>query len=92
MALRGSVSQLRYNGCSMPIYEYVCRDCQRRFETLVTAGRQPSCPGCESQTLDKQFSVFAVAARSDAGPELGPAPGSCGTCGDPRGPGSCSLD
>lgn len=73
----------------MPIFEYVCHDCHHRFETLVTASRQPVCPACQSAVLDKQFSVFAVSSKSSA-PSL-PA-GACGTCGDPRGPGSCRLD
>jgi putative FmdB family regulatory protein len=75
----------------MPIYEYICRDCQHRFETLVTADRQPSCPTCHGQGLDKQLSVFAVSAKSQTSPApMGP--GACGTCGDPRGPGACSLN
>jgi putative FmdB family regulatory protein len=73
----------------VPIFEYICRDCHHRFETLVTASRQPACPSCQSRTLDKQLSVFAVAARS--GPTQA-APQPCGTCGDPRGAGSCRLD
>jgi putative FmdB family regulatory protein len=74
----------------MPIYEYICRDCQHRFETLVTADRRPSCPSCRGTGLDKQLSVFAVSARSAASAPMSAAP--CGTCGDPRGPGACSLD
>jgi putative FmdB family regulatory protein len=73
----------------VPIFEYICRDCHHRFETLVTASRQPACPSCQSRTLHKQLSVFAVAARS--GPAQA-APQPCGTCGDPRGAGSCRLD
>jgi putative FmdB family regulatory protein len=73
----------------MPIYEYVCQDCQHRFETLVTASRQPACPVCESHGLEKQHSVFAVSTRSNG---TSAAPAGCGTCGDPRGPGSCSLN
>jgi putative FmdB family regulatory protein len=75
----------------MPIYEYVCRDCEHRFETLVTAARQPSCPKCQSSGLDKQLSVFAVSTRT-GGTDGTAAPMACGTCGDPRGPGSCSLN
>jgi putative FmdB family regulatory protein len=74
----------------MPLYEYICHDCQHRFETLVTGSRQPVCPACHSAVLDKQFSVFAVSAKSAAAPA--PAMGACGTCGDPRGPGACRLD
>ncbi|MFO0983880.1 MAG: zinc ribbon domain-containing protein [Planctomycetota bacterium] len=71
----------------MPIYEYVCRDCERRFETLVRGAEQPQCPHCHGRQLDKQFSVFGV-----GGPSASDAPGPCGSCGDPRGPGACSLD
>jgi len=73
----------------MPIFEYVCRDCHHRFETLVTAERQPACPTCHGQTLDKQFSTFAVGSKSMTVPH---APAPCGTCGDPRGAGSCGLN
>jgi putative FmdB family regulatory protein len=73
----------------MPIYEYICQDCQVRFETLVTAERRPSCPTCHGQSLEKQLSVFAVSAKSDSSM---PSAGGCGTCGDPRGPGSCSVN
>jgi putative FmdB family regulatory protein len=74
----------------MPIFEYVCSDCQARFESLQQ-GRtaDAACPSCHGRNLEKQFSVFAVAARPAA-----PAPvsGPCGTCGDPRGPGACGMN
>ena len=73
----------------MPIFEYICRDCDRHFEALVTAERRPACPACHGQALDKQHSVFAVSTKSST-PER--AVGACGSCGDPRGPGACSLN
>lgn len=76
----------------MPLYEYICRDCQRQFETLVTRERQPECPACHSQALDKQLSVFAVSTRGGDGAAAVPSFGGCGTCGDPRGPGACSMN
>jgi putative FmdB family regulatory protein len=76
----------------MPIYEYECRDCHHRFETLVSASRQPSCPVCHGGQLEKQLSVFAVSAKSGES-STSPSPiGGCGTCGDPRGPGSCRMN
>jgi len=73
----------------MPIFEYICRDCHKQFETLVTAARTPVCPDCHGQALDKQLSVFAVSAKSSTpAPSMAP----CGACGDPRGPGACSLN
>ncbi|MEZ5318431.1 MAG: zinc ribbon domain-containing protein [Vicinamibacterales bacterium] len=74
----------------MPIFEYICRDCHHRFEAIVSASRPAVCPTCQGQALDKQPSVFAVSARGGDGPVAAMAP--CGTCGDPRGPGSCSLN
>jgi putative FmdB family regulatory protein len=76
----------------MPIFEYVCKECRKEFETLVRGSKAPECPACHSKSLDKQLSVFAASVPTAFGaaksvPEL-----SCGTCGDPRGPGACSLD
>lgn len=73
----------------MPIFEYVCRGCGQRFERIVQGSHAPSCPTCRGTDLEQQLSVFAVgrpSGRSTA------APAACGACGDPRGPGSCSLD
>ncbi|PYV85145.1 MAG: zinc ribbon domain-containing protein [Acidobacteria bacterium] len=73
----------------MPIFEYVCNQCQHSFESLVFGREKAECPKCKSKDLAPQLSVFAVSAKSAS-----PAPrtaGPCGSCGDPRGPGSCSL-
>jgi putative FmdB family regulatory protein len=75
----------------MPIFEYVCRTCDKRFETIVRGSAKPACPACGGSRLEKQLSVFAVAgggADLSAREPVGP----CGSCGDPRGPGSCSFD
>ena len=79
----------------MPIFEYACKACGHRFEELVTGSERPACPKCASRQLDKLLSVFAV--NSATGGSTGSAsggfgPGACGTCGDPRGPGSCGLN
>jgi putative FmdB family regulatory protein len=73
----------------MPLFEYICRDCRHHFETLVTTERRPICPICQGETLDKQFSVFAVSTKSS---RSSASSSPCGTCGDPRGAGSCSLN
>ncbi len=75
----------------MPIYEYACRDCGREFEYLTREGQTPSCPSCASHALDKQLSTFAARATS-GGAQPVRAAGPCGSCGDPRGPGSCSMN
>lgn len=74
----------------MPIFEYVCRTCDHRFELIVNRATTPNCPSCASDQLEKQLSVFAVntgGRHADV-----PVGGACGTCGDPRGPGSCALN
>ena len=71
----------------MPLYEYVCRRCARSFEALVMGSQAPECPGCSSGDLERVLSVVSV-GRGPAASEVAP----CGSCGDPRGPGACSLD
>jgi putative FmdB family regulatory protein len=76
---------------AMPLYEYECSTCRHRFEMLVFASTVPACPKCGSGSLQKLPSAFAVAGRAEARAESAPV-GGCGTCGDPRGPGSCAND
>jgi len=79
----------------MPIFEYICKDCSRRFEALVLSaknGSRQQCPHCHSQKLEQQLSVFAVAGSSKSAADSSAPAGPCGSCGDPRGPGACSLD
>lgn len=74
----------------MPIYEYSCRACANQFEALVRSSETPECPTCHGTALDRQLSVFA--AHTASAPVRATSPGACGTCGDPRGPGSCSIN
>lgn len=74
----------------MPIFEYVCRECNHRFELLVQGATQVACPQCKTTKLEKQFSAFGVGATSSWASSGGL--GACGTCGDPRGPGACSMN
>ena len=80
------LTELRF----MPIFEYICQQCDHKFETIVLGQQKPRCPKCESKRLQQQISKFAVA--TDASVQASPAPGPCGACGDPRGPGSCSMN
>jgi putative FmdB family regulatory protein len=73
----------------MPIFEYVCQKCHHQFEALVYGKQKAECPKCHATKLDPQLSVFAVSAKGPSS-VAGPA-AACGSCGDPRGPGSCSL-
>ena len=46
----------------MPIFEYICRDCGRPFERIVARyDSETECIHCNSENIEKQLSVFAVA-------------------------------
>jgi len=77
----------------MPIFEYICSQCHHQFETLLYGQQKAECPKCHATTLEPQLTVFAVSAKgsSSSRPSSAPATGGCGSCGDPRGPGACSL-
>jgi putative FmdB family regulatory protein len=67
----------------MPIYEYVCMECESHFEELVRNGEAVSCPDCESARVEKQFSVFATHGVSSQPSFGGGGGGGCcgGSCG-----------
>lgn len=75
----------------MPIFEYVCQECNHRFELLVQGNVVPACPTCKATALHKQFSAFGVGATAGWASSSGSG-SACGSCGDPRGPGSCSMN
>jgi putative FmdB family regulatory protein len=74
----------------MPVYEYACRSCGHEFEELVFGDERPACPKCKAGAPQKKFSVFGTQGEKSGIPES--APLGCGRCGDPRGPGACSMN
>jgi putative FmdB family regulatory protein len=77
-----------YNVLRMPIFEYVCEDCEQNFEALIIHHEDVKCPGCNSAHLSKQYSRFGMGkgASNGAGESLplykgggcGCTPSSCG--------------
>lgn len=57
----------------MPLYEYRCDGCGRRFEALMAriGDPVPACPGCGAAGARRVPSTFAVARPA-------PPPGPCG--------------
>jgi putative FmdB family regulatory protein len=52
----------------MPIYEYVCEDCQKPFEKIVMSQRERiACPNCGGRHHKLQLSVIAAPAKSGNG-------------------------
>jgi putative FmdB family regulatory protein len=68
---------------AVPIYEYVCMECESHFEELVRGEQRVACPDCAATNVSRQFSSFAVHGVKKAvtpGGGGGCCGGSCG-CG-----------
>ena len=79
----------------MPLFEYACKGCDHKFEALVRASETPECPACHGTELQRQLSTFAAHTGGGSASglrEFAPSAGGCGSCGDPRGPGACSMN
>ncbi len=53
----------------MPIYEYICQDCQHRLTVLVRTieyNMAPDCPQCGGHDLARVMSRFAAPKSDDA--------------------------
>lgn len=76
----------------MPIYEYKCDGCGKKFEKLMRSydAAPPACPSCEGEKVTMQLSTFAAhsgGSSSSAGADAPPcASGMCPT------PGMCGLN
>ena len=51
----------------MPIFEYICKQCDHQFEALVYGQQKAECPKCHGSKLAPQLSVFAVSAKGSFG-------------------------
>ena len=78
----------------MPLYEYACKEGAHQFEALVRGSETPECPACHATALERKLSVFAAHTADGSGGwnAVTDGGGACGTCGDPRGPGACSMN
>jgi len=69
----------------MPIYEYVCDECDTRFERIVMNKQQEiACPKCTSKKATIQLSVFAASNGASSGAAKSPVSssgGGGGCCG-----------
>lgn len=48
----------------MPIYDYHCRKCGHRFETLVKPDETPRCPACDAADPERQFAFSAAVSTT----------------------------
>ena len=69
----------------MPIYEYVCSDCEYKFELLrplSQAGETASCPRCH-KTAERKLSTFACFSTDESGLTSPVGGNPCASCGTP---------
>lgn len=69
----------------MPVYEYFCANCAKRFEALrpmSQADAAIACPRCGAPGAQKLLSVFAAISKGSDGSRLvaGNASSGCSTC------------
>ena len=63
----------------MPLYEFKCLKCGRKFEDLILTpkdAKEMVCPKCGSRDVKKQVSAFSTGSERDSGGGC-PAGGSC---------------
>ncbi len=77
----------------MPIYEYVCADCNNKFEELVFKNdEEVQCPKCNSKNTKKLMSLCrsrvsggnsldSLSSSSGGSSCAGCSGGNCATCG-----------
>jgi putative FmdB family regulatory protein len=69
----------------MPMYEYVCLECDSHFDLLRQMNQTDHdvlCPQCSSKRIERQLSVFATGSRSlDTGAAAVATTGAGGCCG-----------
>jgi putative FmdB family regulatory protein len=69
----------------MPVYEYYCAGCEKRFEALRSMSQMDTpiaCPRCAAPDARKVISVFAAISRDGGGSRLvaGSGASGCGSC------------
>lgn len=73
----------------MPLFEYECKGCGRKFEFLKRGDEAPRCPACGGEQVEKCLSVFAVSVKSASPAQT--ATSACATCPHASGPAGCGI-
>ena len=55
----------------MPLYDYICQDCQKKFEVKATVAEYESglnvrCPACASERVKRTLSVLSFSMGNGA--------------------------
>ena len=54
----------------MPVYEFICKDCQKAFTKILTISEHESdkivCPDCGSENVEQHWSAFYLVTSRKA--------------------------
>lgn len=64
----------------MPIYEYKCENCGKKFEKLIYSDEKIECPKCGSEKVKKLISLFMTSGISSGSSCSSCSGGSCNSC------------
>ena len=66
----------------MPIYEYTCQKCDKKFETLILGNDIPKCPGCGTLSVKRRMSACGFVSKGGGGETVSSSAGasSCAGC------------
>jgi len=52
----------------MPVYDYICKDCNKTFEKIITLAEHEkekiSCPSCASKNVEQEATAFFAVTSS----------------------------
>ncbi len=68
----------------MPLYEYVCTQCQHNFQKLVRSKDTVECPECKAEEVEKELSLPGM-------PIVSSKSSGCDTSLPPCSPSCCRL-
>ena len=66
----------------MPIYEYTCEKCDKKFEILIIGKDKPTCPKCGSRKVKRLMSSCGFVSKGSGGETVSASAGasSCTGC------------
>ena len=65
----------------MPIYEYYCKTCDKKFETLIRGNETAECPDCGTHEVRKMMSACGFIRKGEGRQTVSASAGSgCGSC------------
>ncbi|KKO19269.1 MAG: FmdB family transcriptional regulator [Candidatus Brocadia sp.] len=67
----------------MPIYDFQCSQCNTKFDEYFRSASERKklfCPSCQSENVQKIFSVFGMSVKGGGDAASGSGSGGCGSC------------